>query len=84
MRPDPSKITLFRHPTFMSQATAPLAPLSNKLLREANCRGVDTGMLFQNAAQQGRCARAYMDVFTAVLKQHTGGRAASRLALEND
>jgi len=32
-------------------------------------------MLFQNAAQQGRCARAYMDVFTAVLKQHTGVRA---------
>jgi len=39
-------------------------------------RGVGAGMSFQNAAQQGRCARAYMDVFTAVLKRHPGDRAA--------
>jgi hypothetical protein len=30
-----------------------------------------TGMFFQNVAQQGCCARAYMDVFTAFLKKHS-------------
>jgi len=40
--------------------------------RDANCfQGVDAGISFQNAARQGRRARAYMDVFTAILKRNT-------------
>lgn len=29
------------------------------------------GMFFQNAARQGRRARAYREVFTAILKKHS-------------
>jgi hypothetical protein len=41
-----------------------------------NYRGMEVGMLLRDAAQQGCCARAYMDVFTAIPQKHTRGRAA--------
>ena len=68
----------FGSPVFTSQAASPVIPLCNELFSEVACRGAATGMLFQNAAQQGRCARAYMDVYTAILKQHTGGCGVRR------
>ena len=37
-------------------------------------RGVSIGALLLDAAQQGCCARAYMDVFTAIQQQGTNGR----------
>ena len=39
-------------------------------------------MLFQNAAQQGRCARAYMEVFTAVPQKNSDDRAVEVTLLE--
>ncbi len=40
------------------------------------------GMFFQNAARQGCRARAYMDVFTAILKKHPHACAGGGLASE--
>ncbi len=45
------------------------------LPRGADCfLGVGAGISFQNAARQGCRARAYMDLFTAILKRNTSVR----------
>ncbi|MDH3630117.1 MAG: hypothetical protein OER98_03275 [Gammaproteobacteria bacterium] len=37
------------------------------------------GILLRDAAQQGCCARAYMDVFTAIPQKNTHGRSVTGL-----
>ena len=51
------------------------AKSEENLKKIGNHQSVAIGVFFQNAAQQGCCARAYMDVFTAFLKKHPDGHA---------
>ena len=49
----------------------------------ANCQGADMGIFLRDAAQQGCCdtalrARAYMDVFTAILKKASDDHTVRR------
>jgi len=60
----------------MSQGASSVASKSDRPFPKLdNYQGVGSGIFLRDAAQQGCCARAYMDVFTAIPQKDSAAHA---------